>query len=248
MNAKSKIYFASDFHLGVPNREESLLREKDVVRWLNTIKSDASAIYLLGDVFDYWWEFKEVVPKGYTRLLGCLSEICDSGIPVHFFTGNHDIWTFGYLEEEIGMKVHRKPIEIEIQGKKMFIGHGDGLGPGQIDYKIMKAVFHHPLSQWVWSRLHPNFSVGLGNYFSRRSRLAHSEDDQAFHGEEEHLTQFCKSKLKKSDIDFFVFGHRHLVLDIDLGNNSRYYNIGEWVFHKSYGIMENGKFELCAFK
>ncbi len=244
----SKVYFASDFHLGVPNREESLVREKLVVEWLEEVRKDATEIYLLGDVFDYWWEYKHVVPRGYARLLGKLSEICDSGIPVHFFIGNHDIWTFGYLESEVGMKVYKKPIEIEMQGKKLFVGHGDGLGSGEPMYKFMKAVFHHPFPQWFWTRLHPNFTVGLASYFSRRSRMAHSEGDQAFHDEGEYLTQFAKETLKSKHFDYFIFGHRHLPLDIDLGSGSRYMNIGEWVNARSYGVMENGQFKLKYFK
>jgi UDP-2,3-diacylglucosamine hydrolase len=244
----SKIYFASDFHLGVPDKESSLEREKAVVRWLDMVAQDAEQIFLLGDVFDYWWEFKHVVPRGYTRLMGKLAELTDNGLPIHFFIGNHDIWTFGYLEEELGMKVYRKPVQIELQGKKMYIGHGDGLGPGEWDYKIMKAVFHHRLSHWIWSRFHPNFSVGLGQYFSRRSRMAHSEGDQAFHGDNEYLTQFAKSVLEKDYFDYFVFGHRHLPLEIELGGGSKYINLGEWVNERSFGVMEGGILKLDSFK
>ena len=246
--AGSRIYFASDFHLGVPDKASSLEREKAVVRWLNMAARDADEIYLLGDVFDYWWEYKEVVPRGYTRLLGKLSELTDSGLPIHFFIGNHDIWTFGYLEEEVGLKVHREPLRTELQGKRMFLGHGDGLGPVPWKDRFMKAAFHHPLPQWIWSRFHPNFSVGLGQRFSLKSRMAHSEGDQAFHGEKEYLTQFCKSILEKEYFDYFVFGHRHLPLDIDLGHGSKYINLGEWVMERSYGVMENGNLRLESFK
>jgi len=245
MSAKTKIYFASDFHLGVPNHADSIARERKIVSWLTEIQKDASEIYLVGDVFDFWFEWKRAVPRGHVRILGKLAELCDAGIPVHFFTGNHDLWTFGYLEEEIGMKVYRDPIQVELQGKKCFIGHGDGLGPGDKGYKFLKNVFTNKTCQWLFSRLHPNASFALANYFSGKSRIANIDAEQIFKGEEnEWLVDYSKKKLATEHFDYFIFGHRHLPLDIKLAKNSQYINLGEWVQYNSYGVLENGAFEL----
>jgi len=245
MSAKTKIYFASDFHLGVPSHADSIARERKIVSWLTEIQKDASEIYLVGDVFDFWFEWKRAVPRGHVRILGKLAELCDAGIPVHFFTGNHDLWTFGYLEEEIGMKVYRDPIQVELQGKKCFIGHGDGLGPGDKGYKFLKKVFTNKTCQWLFSRLHPNASFALANYFSGKSRIANIDVDQIFKGEEnEWLVDYSKEILATEHFDYFIFGHRHLPLDIKLAENSQYINLGEWVQYNSYGVLENGAFEL----
>lgn len=249
MSTKTKIYFASDFHLGAPNHKESLKREREIVSWLEEIKKDAAEIYLVGDIFDFWYEWKRAVPRGYVRILGKLAEICDSGISVRFFTGNHDLWTFGYLEEEIGLKVHRDPIQVILQGKDCFIGHGDGLGPGDYKYKFLKKVFTSRLCQWLFSRLHPNASFGLANYFSSKSRIANIGKDAIFTTEEnEWLYSYSKEVLAKTHFDYFIFGHRHLPLDIQITDSSRYINLGEWVNYNSYGVLENGVFEMKFYK
>jgi UDP-2,3-diacylglucosamine hydrolase len=176
----TKIYFASDLHLGVPNKEKSLEREKRFVKWLDEIKSDASAIYLVGDVFDFWFEYKKAVPKGYVRLLGKLAEISDSGIDIHFFTGNHDMWVFDYLEKEINLKIYRKPQEITINGKSFFIGHGDGLGPHDKGYKFIKKIFSNKLCQWLFARVHPNLGISIAEYWSQKSRIANGQKMKHF--------------------------------------------------------------------
>jgi UDP-2,3-diacylglucosamine hydrolase len=199
----------------------------------------------VGDVFDFWYEWKRAVPRGHVRILGKLAEICDAGITVHFLTGNHDLWTFGYLEEEIGLKIHRDPIQIELQGKKCFIGHGDGLGPADRGYKFLKKIFTSSICQWLFSRLHPNASFALANYFSNKSRIANSEADLIFKEDvDEWLVNYAKSLLTKEHFDYFIFGHRHLPLDIELNKNSQYLNLGEWVNYNSYAILEGGKLEL----
>lgn len=245
MTAKTKIYFASDFHLGVPNHSKSVEREKNIVSWLNEIQKDAEAIYLVGDIFDFWYEWKHTVPKGHTRLLGKLAELCDSGIPIHFFTGNHDLWTFGYLENEIGVQIHRNPIEIKHHNKTLFVGHGDGLGPHDKKYKFLKKIFTNRVCQWFFSRVHPNISFALANYFSSKSRISKTDADEQFKGDEkEWLVQFSKKILERTPIDYFVFGHRHLPLDIELSESSRYINLGEWVNYNSYAVLEEGNLEL----
>tara|TARA_B110001469_G_C9619943_1_gene308875 strand:+ start:33 stop:809 length:777 start_codon:yes stop_codon:yes gene_type:complete len=249
MSVKTKIYFASDFHLGAPNYSDSIAREHKIVSWLSEIQKDASEIYLVGDIFDFWYEWKHAVPKGHVRILGKLAEICDLGIPIHFFTGNHDLWTFGYLEQEIGMKVYRNPIQVTLQNKKCYIGHGDGLGDGDKKYKKLKNIFTNRSCQWLFSRLHPNFSFGLANLLSSKSRVANKESDAIFtRSENEWLANYSKDILEKSHFDYFIFGHRHLPLDIELNKSSRYINLGEWLNYNSYGILENGVFELKFFQ
>ena len=243
-----KIYFASDLHLGAPTYEASLVREKHFVKWLDDIKDDAAEIYIVGDLFDFWFEYKKAVPRGFVRVLGKLAEITDSGIPVHMFTGNHDMWIFDYLPTEIGVTLHRKPIEKEWNNKKFLIGHGDGLGPGDHGYKFIKKVFSNPFLQWSFARLHPNFGIGLADYFSKKSRAKTGEDDAIFLGEEnEWLVIYCKEVLKKQHFNFFIFGHRHLPLDIKLSSDSRYINLGDWIQYFTYGIFDGSSMNLKEY-
>lgn len=243
-----KIYFASDLHLGVPTYDKSLAREKHFVKWLDEVKHDAAEIYLVGDLFDFWFEYKKAVPRGYVRLLGKLAEIADSGIPILLFTGNHDMWIFDYLPQEIGLTLYREPIEKEYNGKSFFIGHGDGLGPGDHGYKFIKKVFENPLSQWAFARLHPNLGIGAADYFSRKSRASTGESDAVFLGEEnEWLVIFCKEILKKQHFDYFIFGHRHLPLEIDLKQNSRYVNLGDWIQYFTYGMFDGNEMHLKEY-
>ena len=249
MKAGKKIYFASDFHLGVPDYEKSLEREKRIVRWLDEIKNDAEEIFLLGDMFDFWFEYKRAAPKGYVRLLGKLAEISDSGIPIHIFAGNHDMWIFDYLQKELNGKLYRKPITRDFNGKKFFIGHGDGLGPGDKGYKFIKKVFASKICQWVFARFHPNFGLWFGNLLSKRSRVANGTSDEKFNGENnEWLFIFAKEKLKTEQFDYFVFGHRHLPLDLKVSETSRYINTGEWIKSNSYAVFDGNNLELKYYK
>lgn len=247
--SSKKIFFASDFHLGAPNEEKSAEREKRIVRWLDSIKDEASEIYLLGDVFDFWFEYKRAIPKGFVRLQGKLAELSDSGIKIHWFIGNHDMWIFDYIPKELGVELHRKEITREYNGKKFMIGHGDGLGPGDRGYKFIKAVFRNKVCQWLFARLHPNFGIGIANYFSRKSRASTGQSDATFYGEEkEMLIQFCKSTLEKEHFDFFIFGHRHLVIEHQLGENAWYFNLGDWIQYNTYGVFDGEKFEILTFE
>ena len=249
MKEKNKIYFASDFHLGVPTYEKSLEREKKVIRWLDSIKEDAAELYLMGDVFDFWFEYKTVVPKGHVRLLGKLGELSDSGIKLHYFTGNHDMWTFDYLEKEINVTIYRSPIERNYSGKDFYIGHGDGLGPGDHGYKFIKTIFASKICQWLFARLHPNFGIGIANYFSRKSRIATGTTDEVFRGEEkEWLVIYSKEILAKKYFDYLIFGHRHLPLDITINTKSRYINLGDWIQYFTYGVFDGKDFELKKFE
>ena len=245
MEPGKKIYFASDFHLGVPDHASSLQRERLIVKWLDEARKDAAEIFLMGDVFDFWFEYRHSAPKGYVRLLGKIAEITDSGIPVSFFTGNHDMWMFEYLPKEIGITIHREPIIREFYGKRFFLGHGDGLGPGDHGYKFIKKVFASPVSHWLFARFHPNFGMGMAQYWSERSRISNGPKDARFNGEEkEWLAIYAKEILKKEHFDYFVFGHRHLPLDIRLSENSRYVNLGEWVNYNSYAVFDGKDLEL----
>lgn len=244
-----KIYFASDNHLGAPTSQLSQPREKKFVRWLESLRKDAAAIFLLGDLFDFWFEYKTVVPKGFTRTLGKLAEITDSGIPVYYFVGNHDLWMNGYFEEELNIPVYHQPQIFEIGGKKFLIGHGDGLGPGDKGFKRMKKVFTNPASQWLFRWLHPDFGVRMAQYFSVRNRMISGEEDVQFLGEDkEWLVQYAKKKLEKEHFDFFIFGHRHLPLDIALPGESRYINLGDWIGYFSYGVFDGNVLKLKYFE
>jgi UDP-2,3-diacylglucosamine hydrolase len=240
-----KIYFASDQHFGAPNPAESKKRETHFIQWLDKIKDDCQILYLVGDLFDFWFEYKTVVPRGHVRLLGKLAELSDSGIKIHFFTGNHDMWVFDYLPEEIGMELHHEPIEKEYNGKQFYIGHGDGLGPGDHGYKFIKKVFRNKLCQWLFARLHPNFGIGLANYFSKSSRAATGDNDKTYLGEEnEWLAIYAKEKLQQKHYDYFVFGHRHLPLDLTIAENSRYINLGDWISDFTYAIFDGSELTL----
>jgi UDP-2,3-diacylglucosamine hydrolase len=245
---EKSIYFASDFHLGIPDFETSIQREKKIIQWLNQCSADAEAIYLVGDLFDFWFEYKKAVPKGFTRFLGTLAHITDSGLPVHVFTGNHDLWMFGYLEKECGVTLHTRPVTLNVQNKTILVGHGDGLGPGDYGYKFIKKVFTHPLHQFLFRQLHPDLGIRLASGLSKTSRNANYEEDMKFLGEDkEWLVSYCKKMLQKSHYDYFIFGHRHLPLEIALSYTSTYLNLGDWITHQTYVRLNKGKAELLRF-
>ena len=251
MTVEKKIYFASDFHLGMPDLERSLEREKSIVSWLNTIANDASAIYLLGDVFDFWFEYKTVVPKGFVRFLGAISRLTDAGIPVYLFPGNHDLWVGKYLEAECGVVVVKDAITIELGNDICYLHHGDGLGPGDVGYKWLKKVFLSKIAQKAFAMIHPGIGVSFAQKLSKKSRLAQNPKEDNYLGDsKEHLTQFCKQYLlncKTQKPKYFIFGHRHLVLDIDLGEGVRYINLGEWLHGSQYAEYDGVELRLKAW-
>ncbi len=244
-----KIYFASDLHLGTPTKEASRQRELLFVQWLDTVSKDAAEIFLVGDVFDFWHEYNTVVPKGFVRLQGKIAELCDKGIKVHIFTGNHDLWMHGYLHEELGAAVYYEPILREWNGKQFLIGHGDGLGPGDKGYKRMKKLFTNPLARWAFKWLHPDIGVKIAQHFSKQSRYGNGSDSlEEFKGEDrEWLVQYCRKKLQQTHFDYFIFGHRHLPLSIAVGENSTYINLGDWLYYNSYAVFDGEKTELKTF-
>ena len=248
LNKGKSIYFSSDNHLGAPNYSDSLIREKLFISWLDKIKKDAQVIFLLGDLFDFWFEYYKSVPKGFTRVLGKLAELSDSGIKIYFFVGNHDYWTRDYFQKEIGMEVIKKPTEFKINNKVFFIGHGDGLGPGDFKYKFLKRIFRNPLFIFLFRINYPWFGIPLGNFFSRKNKILSGNNIKFKSKENEILYHFCKKKLNVKHYDFFVFGHRHLPLKIELGNNSYYFNTGDWINHYSFLHFKDDSLELKYFK
>jgi UDP-2,3-diacylglucosamine hydrolase len=249
--AGKKIYFLSDFHLGAPDAVTSLQREKKIIRFLDVIKQDAAQIFIVGDLFDFWYEYKTVVPKGYVRILGRLAEITDSGIPVYFFVGNHDMWMKDYFQKELNIPVYFEPASFEYNGKQFLVGHGDGLGPGDHGYKFLKKVFRNPVCQWLFGILPPYIGMGIANYFSRKSRaqaLA-SNADEAFLGEDkEWLIVYCKEVLNKKQYDYFIFGHRHLPINFNITPGSLYINLGDWLKYDSYAVFDGANLELKYYK
>jgi len=244
-----KIYFSSDNHLGAPTADASLPREKKFVRWLDSIKHDAAAIFLLGDLFDFWFEYKTVVPKGFVRVLGKLAELSDSGIPIYFFVGNHDLWMRDYFEKELNIPIFHEPKEFTLNDSVFFIGHGDGKGPGDKGYKRMKKIFTSPFFKWLFRWFHPELGMKLAQYMSVKNKLISGDEDKKFLGEEnEWLALYARRKLEEKHYDYFIFGHRHLPMTIKLTENSTYYNLGDWITHFTYGVFDGNKFELKEFK
>jgi UDP-2,3-diacylglucosamine hydrolase len=241
---KKKIYFASDFHLGVPSFQKSREREDAIVSWLNHVEKDAEKIFLVGDIFDFWFEYKHSIPKGFVRLQGKLAQLVDSGIEVIFFIGNHDMWMFDYFEQEIGVKIYRKERPFELMGTKFFIGHGDGLGPGDRGYKFIKKVFANKFCQWCFARLHPNLGIGMANYWSRKSRGKEKEPQEFLGEDKEWLVAYTKEKSKEVDAKYFIFGHRHLPIEFDLPNGSKYVNLGDWINHRTYVVFDGEELTL----
>lgn len=243
-----KIYFASDFHFGIPDHATSVDRERRLCRWLDEIKADAHHLYLVGDLFDTWFEYRNVVPRGYVRFLGKLAELRDGGLAIDVFTGNHDLWMRDYFQAELDIPVHHAPITREINGKKFYIAHGDGLGPGDTGYKLLKAVLRNPVSQWLYRRVHPDTGVGLAGWFSRLGPKHADMPVKEFLGpEKEMLVQYCLDTLKREHYDYFVFGHRHLALEYKLPQGSLYINLGDWIRYDSYAVFDGDTTRLCYY-
>ncbi len=247
LNPSKRIYFCSDNHLGSPNRNLSLEREKIFITWLDQIKIDAQAIFFLGDLFDFWFEYKKVVPKGFTRLFGKLAELSDTGIDLFFFVGNHDCWIGNYFEDELGINVFHKKVDLNIDNYNILIGHGDGLGPGDNKYKFLKLLFRNPILKKLFSFIHPDIGISLGSFLSQKNKIL-SGSEKVFESEDkEMLFSYCKDVLKTKYYHFFIFGHRHIPLELDLGNNSKYFNTGDWITHFSYLVYDGNSFNLNYF-
>ena len=251
LSENKKIFFASDFHLGSPDEASSLVREKKIVRWLTQVAPQAAMIFLVGDIFDFWFEYKQAIPRGFIRFQGKIAELADASIPVVFFTGNHDMWMFDYFTSELGIPVHDAPKVYEINNKKFFIGHGDGLGPGDTSFKLLRRVFRSQFCQWLFARIHPNFGIGIAHLWSRSTRirkLAQQQEEDRFKGEGEWIFQFCQKTEATSHHDFYIFGHRHLPLDMKVAENSRYINLGEWFTQYTFAEFDGKDLVLKKFE
>jgi UDP-2,3-diacylglucosamine hydrolase len=242
---RNKIFFISDVHLGLYPANRSAEREKMLVQWLDNIKEEAAEIYLLGDIFDFWHEYRKVVPRGFTRFLGKLAEISDSGTKIHFFTGNHDVWVYDYLPVEIGLTLYRESVVRDLEGYSFFIGHGDGVGRGDNGYKILKTVFNNPVLQWLFMLIHPNLSFAFGHRWSRSSRFAKGIIAEPYRGDDrEWQVAFARETIKSRPYDYFIFGHRHLAFDIRIGEKTRVINLGDWITNFTYAVWQNKTLEL----
>jgi UDP-2,3-diacylglucosamine hydrolase len=244
---KQKIFFASDFHLGLPAGSPPLEREKKIVKWLNAIAPEAKEIYLLGDIFDFWWEYKLVVPRGFTRFLGTISEITDSGTPVHFFTGNHDMWIGDYLSQECGMITHTGPLTRSFDGKNFHLAHGEGLGTRDALYKILLSIFRNKTLRSLYSSLHPSIGMGIGHKWSLSSRLGKGIKIEFLGDEKEDLIRYARSILEKESIDFFIFGHRHLEMKYKLNADSEIIFLGDWIVNGSYAVWDGDSLGFLTF-
>ena len=244
-----KVYFLSDFHLGAPNEVESRKREDRLVRFLQDARKDAGVIFIVGDIFDFWFEYKTVVPKGFVRILGTLAQMADEGIQLHIFTGNHDLWMQDYLSKELNAKLYFEPQQFTIQNKQFLIGHGDGLGPGDEGYKRLKKIFTNPICQWLFRWLHPDAGIQLANYFSRKSRAKTGNADELFLGEDkEWLILYAKEQAKTMAVDYFIFGHRHYAIDLRLNDKSRYINLGDWIRLNTYAVFDGTDLQLLTWE
>jgi len=243
-----KVYFLSDFHLGVPDHATSLVREKRIVSFLESIKKETAVLFIVGDLFDFWFEYKTVVPKGYVRILGKLAEIRDAGIEIHFFVGNHDMWMSGYFEQELGIPVYYAPKTFEFNGKKFLVGHGDGLGPGDYGYKFLKKIFRNPLCKFLFGLIPPFLGIGLAGMMSKSSRSVTGDSDATFLGaDKEWLIIYCTEQLKSEHHDYFIFGHRHLPIQFQLTEKSTYINLGDWIRYFTYAEFHGDSISLKTY-
>ena len=234
MAGPRKIYFASDFHLGLSAGAPPVEREKKVVAWLNNVAPDAEQIYLLGDIFDFWWEYKLVVPRGFTRFLGTISAITDSGIPVHFFTGNHDMWTGDYLSKECGLTIHTSPLTTSFNGRRFHLAHGEGLGTRSTGFKLLLRIFRNRPLRAMYSALHPSIGVGFGLRWSLSSRLGKGITTEFLGEEKEDLVRYSRSVLEKEKIDYFIYGHRHLAMSFRISEGAGILFLGDWIKNSSF--------------
>ncbi len=248
------IYFASDFHLGIPDHDSSLIREKRLVSWLEMARADAAEIFLMGDLFDFWFEYKTAIPRGYARLLGKLAEITDSGIPVHLFRGNHDMWAFNYLTKELNIQLHRDPEFRVFNGKHFYLAHGDGLGPGDHGYKFIKKVFANPVNQWLFRLIHPDIGIRMALYWSRTSRKVSMEkekrdEDITRRLIEQRITVHSNEMLKAHpELNFLIYGHYHYPLDISISENTRQLVLGDWITHFTYAVFNGEQLQLKVYQ
>lgn len=244
MQIRDKIYFASDFHLGSYPLTDSEKREKKIIQWLDYIKNDAKELFLVGDIFDFWFEYSTVVPKGYIRFLGKLAELSDLGIKITLFKGNHDMWMFGYFKKELNATIVNDELELQLDGKTFYIHHGDGLGAGDTKYKFLKKIFRSSFCQWLFARLHPNLGIGIATRWSKHSRISNNEDEKFLGEDKEWLIQYSKEVVEQKHYDYFIFGHRHFPYQLPLTTDAEIINLGEWIKYQTYAVWDGTKLKL----
>lgn len=244
MSVRDKVYFASDFHLGAYPLESSKARERRIVSWLDSIKEDAKALFLMGDIFDFWFEYASVVPKGYVRFLGKLAELADLGVSITIFKGNHDMWMFGYFKDELNAEIISDELILDMDGKRFFLHHGDGLGPGDRKYKLLKKIFRSRICQWLFARLHPNLGIGIASRWSKQSRIANGGEETFLGEDREWLIQYAIEMEKKEHADYYIFGHRHFPYNYQLNPHSQVLNLGEWINYNTYAVWDGRILEL----
>lgn len=247
MKEKGKIYFVSDVHLGAPALNNNRERELIFARWLDDIKEDVSELYLMGDIFDFWHDYEKVAPRGFTRILGRIADLTDRGIPVHFFTGNHDLWMYDYLPEELGVELHRIEMVKEIKGKRFFLAHGDGLDEEDVGYRRLKRIFTNKTLQWLFARLHPNFALSIGHGWSKKSRISKLGTDEDFSVKQDGMYKFAEKYLENESIDYFIFGHRHQMANEQMNEKTSFVLLGDWINKFSYGVFDGEKFEMKKY-
>ncbi len=231
------VYFASDFHFGIPDEKTSREREREVCNWLDKIKTDAHCVFLMGDIWDAWMEYKLVIPKGNTRFLGKLAELSDSGIQLFIFSGNHDLWMRDYFQQEFNAEVFHEHCTFQFNEKIIHLGHGDGIGPGDKKYKMLKWFLRNPICQWLYRQIHPDVGLRIARYFSELGPK-HKYDDMKFLGaDKEFQLQYANSLLAQNQYDYFIFGHRHIPNSIPLNEKSTYVNLGDWLSYKTYARL-----------
>ena len=248
--AKKKIYFASDAHLGLTVYEDRFTAEKRLIRWMDSIKPTCKALYFVGDMFDYWFEYKYVIPKGFVRFIGKMAEFIDDGIPVYLYTGNHDVWMFGYFQKEIGATVYTQETILDLDGKKFYVAHGDGLGDPSLSFRFMRGFFRNKFCQFLYKWIHPDLTMPFGltwSHFNRKKKQGN--EAESYLGEErEYLVQFAKKYSETHDIDFYVFGHRHIALDLNIGQEKKVVILGDWITNFTYAVWDGEQLELKKYE
>ncbi len=261
MSERKYIYFASDVHLGSAFHKEPLEVERRLVRWLESIRPTARAIYFLGDIFDFWFEYKHVVPRGFVRFLGTLAMMSDEGVEIHFFAGNHDVWFSDYFEHEFKAQIHHCSEEINIDGKVFRLSHGDEEYT-QISWKenLLYKIFRNKVCQTLFAMVHPRLTIGFARYCSLQSRkkglkketlgeIPHAYHNEYFDIEQEPLVIFTKQMVQtRQDIDFYIYGHRHILLDLSLRGQKRCMILGDWIQYNSYAVWDGEHLFLDQFE
>ncbi len=239
-----KAYFLGDFHFGSPNHKQSKKRELKILSFLNSIESDLKELFLLGDIFDFWYEYKEVVPKGFTRFLGKISQLSDKGINIHLILGNHDMWVLDYFQKELGMNVHHDIIKIRINNNLLMVGHGDGIGKGDFGYKFLKLIFKNKILRFLYRCIHPDIGIKLGIFLSNRKKIGTKDYSIS---NNERIYNYCKQIESNSHHDYYIFGHSHQSIERKINNNSKYINVGDWIKNSNYLVIKNEQIKLKRF-